>query len=161
MGAEQAVHSTGAGNSEIGNIHQLLYMFKSCLLRQVSLLPETPLKSECFTMHYCFLLSPFVLTVQLLSRVLLFATSWTAAHQAPLSMGFSRQEYWSRLLCPPPGDLPDPGIEPESPALQAASLPLSHLGCTIPPYYRVIHKTSRETGTQQSDMSATDMGPCE
>ena len=45
---------------------------------------------------------------------------WTVAHQAPLSMGFYRQEYWSGLLCPPPGDLPDPGIEPtslESPAL--------------------------------------------
>ena len=45
---------------------------------------------------------------------------WTIAHQAPLSMGFSRQEHWSGLLCPPPGDLPDPGIEPmclTSPAL--------------------------------------------
>ena len=39
---------------------------------------------------------------------------WTAAHQAPLSMGFSRQEYWGGLLCPPPGDLPNPGIEPTS-----------------------------------------------
>ena len=38
-------------------------------------------------------------------------TLWSMAHQAPLSMGFSRQEYWSGLLCPPPGDLPDPGIE--------------------------------------------------
>ena len=41
-------------------------------------------------------------------------TQWTVAHQAPLSMGFSRQEYWSGLPCPPPGDLPDPGIEPSS-----------------------------------------------
>ena len=41
------------------------------------------------------------------------------AHQAPLSMGFSRQEYWSGLPCPPPGDLPDPGIEPESPEAPA------------------------------------------
>ena len=48
------------------------------------------------------------------SRVQLFATLWTVALQAPLSMGFSRQEYWSGLLCPPPGDLPDPGIEPRS-----------------------------------------------
>ena len=46
------------------------------------------------------------------SRVQSFATLWTVAHQAPLSMGFSRQEHWSGLLCPPPGDLPDPGIEP-------------------------------------------------
>ena len=57
--------------------------------------------------------------VKLLSRVQLFATPWTVAHQAPLSMGFSRQEYWSGLPFPSPGDLPDPGTEPGSPALQA------------------------------------------
>ena len=53
-------------------------------------------------------------------------TLWTGADQAPLSMGFSTQEYWSRLPCPPPGDLSDPGIEPKSPvslALPADSLP--------------------------------------
>ena len=50
-------------------------------------------------------------------------TAWTVAHQAPLSMGFSRQEYWSGLPFPSPGDLPDPGIEPGSPSLQADSLP--------------------------------------
>ena len=49
-----------------------------------------------------------------LSRVWLFATLWTVAFQAPLSMGFSRQEFWSELPCPLPGDLPDPGIEPTS-----------------------------------------------
>ena len=48
------------------------------------------------------------------SRVQLFAIPWTVAHHAPLSMGFSRQEYWSGLPCPTPGDLPDPGIEPRS-----------------------------------------------
>ena len=58
--------------------------------------------------------------VKSLSRVRLFATPRTVAHQAPLSMGFSRQEYWSGLPFPSPGDLPDPGIEPRSPALQAA-----------------------------------------
>ena len=51
------------------------------------------------------------------SRVWFFVIPWTVAHQAPLSMGFSKQEYWSGLSCPPPGDLPDPGIEPASPAL--------------------------------------------
>ena len=51
------------------------------------------------------------------------ATPWTAAHQAPLSLGFSRQGYWIGLPFPSPGDLPDPGIEPRSPALQADSLP--------------------------------------
>ena len=50
-------------------------------------------------------------------------TPWTVAHQAPLSMEFSRQENWSGLPFPSPGDLPDPGIEPASPALQADSLP--------------------------------------
>ena len=58
----------------------------------------------------------FVELVQSLSRVRLFETSWTVAHQPPLSMGFSRQEYWSGLPFPPPGDLPEPGIEPVSPA---------------------------------------------
>ena len=53
----------------------------------------------------------------------LFATLWTVVHQTPLSMGFSRQEYWSGLPRCPPGDLPDPGIEPRSSALQADSLP--------------------------------------
>ena len=52
---------------------------------------------------------------QLLSCFKLFATSWPVAHQAPLSMGFSKQEYWSGLPFPPPWDLPDPGIEPTSP----------------------------------------------
>ena len=50
-------------------------------------------------------------------------TPWTIAHQAPPSMGLSRQEYWSGLPFPSPGDLPDPGIEPRSPALQADALP--------------------------------------
>ena len=57
-----------------------------------------------------------------LSRVWLFATPWTVAHQAPPSMVFSRQEYWSGLPFPSPGDLPNPGIEPRSPALQADAL---------------------------------------
>ena len=55
--------------------------------------------------------------VKSLSRVQLFATPWTVAYQAPLSMGFSRQQYWSGLPFPSPGDLPDPGIKPRSLAL--------------------------------------------
>ena len=55
--------------------------------------------------------------VKLLSRVRLFATPWTVAHQAPQSMEFSRQDSWSGLPFPSPADLPNPGIEPESPAL--------------------------------------------
>ena len=59
--------------------------------------------SYCACMLSCF------------SHVQIFATPWTVAYQAPLSMGFSRQEYWSALPCPHPGDLPKPGIEPVSP----------------------------------------------
>ena len=70
---------------------------------------------------------------QLLSRVQPFAILWTVAHQAPLSMGFPKQEYWSGLPFPPPGDgmrrdLPNPGIEPESPALDSLPLDSLHLG---------------------------------
>ena len=60
-----------------------------------------------------------------------FATPWTVALQAPLSMRFPRQEYWSGLLFPPLGYLPNSGIEPVSPALQVDSLPQSHLGSPI------------------------------
>ena len=60
--------------------------------------------------------------VKSLSRGQLFVTPWTATHQAPLSMEFSRQEYWSGLSFPSPGDLPNPGIEPGSPTLQADAL---------------------------------------
>ena len=68
--------------------------------------------------------------VKLLSRVRLFATPWTVAYQASPSMGFSRQAYWNGLPFPSPGDLPNPGIEPESPALQADSLTeLREKGC--------------------------------
>ena len=56
-------------------------------------------------------------------RVRLFVIPWTVAFQAPPSMELSRQEYWSRLPFPSPGDLPDPGIKPRSPALQADALP--------------------------------------
>ena len=66
--------------------------------------------------------------VKSLSRVRLFATPWTVAYQAPLSMGFSRQEYWSGLPFPSPGDLPDPEIEPRSPALQVDALPSEPVG---------------------------------
>ena len=61
--------------------------------------------------------------VKSLSRVRLIVTPWTVAYQASPSMGFSRQEYWSGLPFPSPGDLPDLGIEPGSPALEADALP--------------------------------------
>ena len=73
-------------------------------------------------------LSPFPLNlvcevkVKLFSRVLLFATPWAVAYQAPLFMGFSRQEYWSGLPFPSPGDLPSTGVQPGPPALQTDTL---------------------------------------
>ena len=72
-------------------------------------------KSLCACMLSCF------------SHVQLFVTLWMVASQAPMTMGFSRQEYWSGLPCPPPGDLSNPGIKPVSlkcPTLAARSLPL-------------------------------------
>ena len=71
--------------------------------------------------------APLKLRVKLLSHVQLFATPWTADYQAPPSMGFSRQEYWSGLLFSSPEDLPHPGIELGSPALQTLYC-LSHQG---------------------------------
>ena len=63
-----------------------------------------PMREDVYILH----------AKSLQSCVHLFVTVWTLANQAPLSMGFSRQGYWSGLPCPPPGDLPDPGIEPSS-----------------------------------------------
>ena len=67
------------------------------------------------------------------SRVCLFVSLWTTALQAPLSMAFSKQKYWSELPCPPPGDRPDPGIETQSPALQVDSLPTEPPGKPVLP----------------------------
>ena len=74
---------------------------------------------------FCYQLPSSVGTkkVKSLSHVWPFATPWTVAHQAPTSMEFSRQEYWSGLPFPSPGDLPNPGIKPGSPTLQADTLP--------------------------------------
>ena len=69
--------------------------------------------------------------VKALSHVQLFVTPWTVAHQAPPSMGLFRQEYWSGLPFPSPGDLPDPGIEPRPPALQADALTSEPPGKTL------------------------------
>ena len=75
------------------------------------------------------------LKVKSLSRVRLFVTLWTVAYQAPLSVGFSRQEYWTGLPFPFPGDLPDPEIEPSSPVFQADALPSEPPGkpCLLSP----------------------------
>ena len=73
--------------------------------------------------------------VKSLSRVLLFATPWTVAYQAPPSMVFSRQQCWSGLPFPSPGNLPDPGIEPGSPALAGRLYLLSQKGSPLSEEY--------------------------
>ena len=78
--------------------------------------------------------------VKSLSHVQLFGTPWTVAYQAPPSMGFSRQENWSGLPFPSPGNLPDPGIKPGSPALEADALTSEPPG---KPYFNT-HKYSKE-----------------
>ena len=77
---------------------------------------------EALYIHFIFLYT-CMCYAESLSCVLLFVTPWTVAPQAPLPMGFSRQEYWSGLPCPLPGDPPNPGIKPRSVALQVDSLP--------------------------------------
>ena len=80
----------------------------------------------CVNLYFRTLYSVPLTCVSILcciSHVQLFATPWTVAHQAPLSTEFSRPEYWSGLPCPPPGDLPNPGIKSRSPALNVDSLP--------------------------------------
>ena len=73
----------------------------------------------------------YIRKLKLFSHVQLFATPWTVACQAPTSMGFSKPEYWSGLSLPSPGDLPDPGIEAGSPALQADTLPSEPPGRSV------------------------------
>ena len=82
-------------------------------------------QSSCLMLYYNLFAYhlPSKVKVKSLSRVRLFATLWTVAYQAPQSMEFSRQEYWSGLIFLSPGDLPNPGIKPRSPALQADALP--------------------------------------
>ena len=86
-------------------------------------------------------------------------TLWTAAYQAPPSMGFSRQEYWSVWPFPPPGHLPDPGVTPTSPALWVDSLPLSHQG--LPPrlLFQIIFDYMLWQDNEDSCLCCT-MSPC-
>ena len=78
--------------------------------------PRKPQRMECACVLSCF------------SCVQLFVTQWTIAHQAPLSLGFSRQEYWSGLPCPPPGDLPNQGSNPHLPHCRWILYHLSYQG---------------------------------
>ena len=79
--------------------------------------------------------------------VQLFAISWTGAHQAPLSMTFSRQEYWSGLPCPPPGDLPNPGTEPSSLASPALA---GGFFATVPTGFTITYESAHSEGQDQN-----------
>ena len=103
--------------------HQGLFQWVGSF-HQVAKALEFQLQSfQC--MLGCVVLSHF-------SHVQLFATPWSVACQAPLSIGLSRQEYWSGLLCPSPGDLPNPDIKPRSPALKVDSWPSEPPGKSLP-----------------------------
>ena len=80
-----------------------------------------------------------VVVVESISHLQLFETLWTISHQALLSMGFSRREYRSGLPCPSPGDLPNPGIEPRSPILQADSLPTATREAVVDPSLALVY----------------------
>ena len=91
-------------------IIKFIYILTICLGFRIFL-------GEFYRNGFLKLIHSYIVAVQSFSSVRLLATPQTVAHQAPLSMGFSTQEYWSRLQLPAPGDLPDPGIEPTSLAL--------------------------------------------
>ena len=107
------------GHAKRKKSYDFFYCLPLCLTKGE---PSGMIRSNTSFNLLCFRLFVSVLCLVVQSRPTL-STPWTVAHQAPLSMGFSRQEYWSGLPCPPPGYLPNPGIQPRSPALQADSLP--------------------------------------
>ena len=114
---ENLLYSTG-NSAQCSAVTKREYMW-ICVYTQLTHFAIQQKWTQCASVLSCF------------SRVQLFATLWTIVRQAPLSMGFSRQEYWSGLPCPPPGDLPNPGIESLSLSLlhwQAGSLPLAPPG---------------------------------
>ena len=86
-----------------------------------------------------------------------FVTSWTVAHQPPLFMGFSRQEYWSRFPCCPPGDLPDPGMEPGSPALLGGFFTTVPLG-SIPLIYSSVQSSRSVVSDSLGPMNHSSPG---
>ena len=109
-----------------------LWLERIIILRKFIIFQNRLLYLPSYPFMCCAVLSHF-------SRVWLFSTLWTVAHQTPLSMGFFRQEYWSGLPFPPPGDLPDPRIEPTSPeptspVLQVDSLPIEPSGKPLSPF---------------------------
>ena len=97
------------------------HILTTCFIYYICVLYITYRYNICICIIYCCLVSKSFYSLR----------PWNLAHQAPLSMVFSRQEYWSGLPFPLPGDLLDPGMEPKSSTLQVDSSPLSHLGKSI------------------------------
>ena len=121
------IYFLGAWKSKIKMWAGLVSSEASLLGLQTAAFPTDCLPSllvDVLIFSYC-------VYAKLLSCGRLFGTPWTVACQAPLSMGFSRHEYWSGLPFPSPGHLPNPGIKPKSPALHAVSLPLRHQGSPL------------------------------
>ena len=104
------------GRKVMTNLHSTLLLLTCQKVKDYSSSSSSVVTQACPTLFFFFFFSFFFFMSN-------SATPWTIACQAPLSMGFSRQEYWSGLPFPSPGDLPDPGIEHRSPTLQADSLP--------------------------------------
>ena len=113
-----AVHST---------IGQLWFPNSLCFLI------SNKLPSWAFPSLILLMFSERKVKVKSLTCVWLFVTPWTVVYQATLSMEFSRQDYWSGLTFPPPGDLPNPGIEPRSPTVQADALQSTHITVNLLP----------------------------
>ena len=109
------------------NLQMGLYIHK-LVTRPIAIWDKGPFKKKMSSLqNWCFYIN-LLFVVQSLSYVRLFVTPWTAAHQAPLSMGFSRQEFWSGLPFPSPGNIPEPGIRLCLQHWKVDSLPLSNLG---------------------------------
>ena len=96
------------------------------------------------------------IVVQSLNCIWLFGTPWIVAFQAPLSTGISRQEYWSGLPFPPPGDLPNSGIKPGFPALQVGSLPSEPRGNILSTYLKVAKRVKWSHHTQHTHTHTND-----
>ena len=123
--------------SRLNFIHSVTMLLFSHWVMSDSLWPQAPLSCTISRslLKFIFIYAAMLLLFSRFRRIWLCTLQRTVARQAPLSMEFSRQEYWSGLPCPSPVTLPNPGIEPRSPALQTDSLPLSRQGSpyvTIP-----------------------------
>ena len=114
-------------------VSHISYFISTSVIRPSVIKSQDPHQKETETFFF-IMMCMCVCMLSHFGHVQLFVTPWTVAHQAPLSMGLSRQEYQSGMPCPPPGDLPDRVLESASPvssALQADSLPLSHWGSRL------------------------------